>query len=315
MSPGATNLYFFGAIPILVLSGLLAWALPGDAAAVLITLHRVIASSLILVLAWKLGIARRSIRRRVSAGQPSSLLVGSLTGVALLVVLGIGLAWTIGLVSFDRPFAYSLLNIHVFLGIALVPLVVAHAAQRRVRVPPRRRELLRAGAVLAGGLLLEAVVDRVDGSRRATGSRPATGGLPVTSWTFDAVPALDRDAWRLEISGPAARSMSLSFAQLLAMPRVERDVTLDCTGGWASTRRWAGAPLGLIAGASERRVRVTSVTGHSATFPPDELGSVFLATHLDGAPLTSEHGAPARLVAPTHRGFMWIKWVARVEVI
>jgi len=313
MSPGATNLYLFGAIPLLVLSGLLAWALPGDAAATLITLHRVVASSLIVVLAWKLGIARRSVARRVRAGQASSLLVGSLTGVALLVVLGIGLAWTIGLISFDRPFAYSLLNIHVFIGVALVPLVVAHAAPRRVRVPPGRREWLRAGAVLAGGVVLAAALDRVDATRRATGSRVATGDVPITSWTFDSVPELDPAAWQLDITGPAARSMSL--AQLLAMPRVEQDVTLDCTSGWASTRRWTGASLAQIAGATERRVRVTSVTGHTATFAPDEVASLVLATHLGGVPLTSEHGAPARLVAPTHRGFMWIKWVARVEVL
>jgi len=313
MSPGATNLYLFGAIPILVLSGLLAWALPADAAAILITLHRVAASSLIVVLAWKLGIARRSVRRRVGAGQASSLLVGSLTGVALLIVLGIGLAWTVGFISFDRPLAYSLLNIHVFIGIALVPLVVAHAAQRRLRVPPGRREWLRAGAVLAGAVVLAAALDCVDATRRATGSRAATGALPITSWTFDAVPEIDPSVWRLDITGPAARSMTL--AQLLAMPRVEQDVTLDCTGGWASTRRWTGASLAQITGATERRVRVTSVTGHTATFAPDEAASLMLATHLDGALLTSEHGAPARLVAPTHRGFMWIKWVARVEVL
>ena len=230
----------------------------------------------------------------------------------LLVTLGLGLAWTVGLVSFDRPFAYSLLNVHVFAGIALVPLVVAHAAGRQGRAPVRarlgRRDALRGFGALAAGVLLAAGLDRVDASRGATGSR-AAAGLPVTSWTFDRVPAVDATAWRLDVGG-----RSLSAAQLLAMPWVEQDVTLDCTGGWASTHRWRGVPVAALVG-DDRSVRVTSVTGHAASFVKDDLAGLLLATHLDGTPLSAEHGAPARLVAPTHRGFMWVKWVARVEVI
>jgi DMSO/TMAO reductase YedYZ molybdopterin-dependent catalytic subunit len=31
-------------------------------------------------------------------------------------------------------------------------------------------------------------------------------------------------------------------------------------------------------------------------------------------PLSSGHGAPARLVAPGRRGYWWVKWVARIEL-
>jgi DMSO/TMAO reductase YedYZ molybdopterin-dependent catalytic subunit len=34
-----------------------------------------------------------------------------------------------------------------------------------------------------------------------------------------------------------------------------------------------------------------------------------------GEPLTHEHGAPARLVALGRRGFEWVKWVVRIEVL
>ena len=35
---------------------------------------------------------------------------------------------------------------------------------------------------------------------------------------------------------------------------------------------------------------------------------------MGGEELSHEHGAPARLVAPDHRGFQWVKWVTRLEL-
>ena len=61
--------------------------------------------------------ARRSLVRRVPRGDRS---VWAGVGAAVLLVpsAGLGLAWTSGLVSFDRPWSYSALNIHVFAGLA-----------------------------------------------------------------------------------------------------------------------------------------------------------------------------------------------------
>ena len=61
--------------------------------------------------------------------------------------------------------------------------------------------------------------------------------------------------------------------------------------------------------------RVSSITGHSATFAADEVDALLLATRVGDVTLSAEHGAPLRLVAPMHRGFAWIKWVGRIEVL
>src|SRR5438132_576067 len=140
MSPRAANHALFATVPALVLTGFLSWAFAAPLGPALIAAHRAIAATLIVVLAWKYGIAQRSVRRRVVTRRRSTLVVGGLASAALLLTLGLGLAWTVGLVSFDRPFAYSLLNVHVFAGVALVPLLVAHAAQRRAH-PSRRAAL------------------------------------------------------------------------------------------------------------------------------------------------------------------------------
>ena len=61
-------------------------------------------------------------------------------------------------------------------------------------------------------------------------------------------------------------------------------------------------------------VSFVSVTGYRWSLPLEEARAALLATHVSGEPLSHDHGAPLRLVAPDRRGFQWVKWVVRVEV-
>lgn len=322
------NLALLVAAPLLVATGLLAWITPRTAADALLVVHRVAGVALVLGLAWKWGIARRSFRRRARAGLDLSVAVGGLASVALMLVLGIGLAWTIGIVSFDRPLPYSLLNVHVFAGLALVPLMVAHAALRwesRPSVPAlgSRRVALRALALGAGAVVATAALDRVGIARRSTGSRDARAfsgnDFPLTIWAFDAVPTIDIATWRMQIDGEVASPGAIAYDELLALPATERVAVLDCTGGWWTEQRWRGVTLGELLAryglrAAARRVDVVSVTGHAWSFPIGEIDQLLIATHVGGETLAPGHGYPARLIAPDHRGFQWIKWVSRMHV-
>src|SRR6185503_13540645 len=188
-----------------------------------------------LALAWKYGIARRSVRRRSRGGGPLSLIVGGLAPVALLLVLGLGLAWSIGIVSFDRPLAYSLLNVHVFVGVALVPLMVAHAARRWESRPAvadlvGRRVALRALAVELGAVVATAAFSGND--------------FPLTIWAFDVSPVIDVASWRMQVDGDVASPGAIAYDDLLAMPVTERDAVLDCTGGWWTEQHWRGVTVG-----------------------------------------------------------------------
>ena len=64
-----------------------------------------------------------------------------------------------------------------------------------------------------------------------------------------------------------------------------------------------------------RSVSVESVTGYDRRFSLGDAGSLVLATHVAGRPLTHGHGFPLRLVVPDQRGFDWVKWVVRVRVL
>ena len=60
---------------------------------------------------------------------------------------------------------------------------------------------------------------------------------------------------------------------------------------------------------------VRSVTGFWVRLPVRDLDHLLLATAVGGEPLTAGHGFPLRLVAPGRRGYWWVKWVRRVEVV
>jgi DMSO/TMAO reductase YedYZ molybdopterin-dependent catalytic subunit len=97
---------------------------------------------------------------------------------------------------------------------------------------------------------------------------------------------------------------------------------LDCTGGWYAEQDWAGVRLDRlltdVAGVdlpSDGSVDVVSVTGFRRRLPLRDAGAVLLAVAAAGRPLSPGHGAPVRLVAPGRRGFWWVKWVRRIEVV
>jgi DMSO/TMAO reductase YedYZ molybdopterin-dependent catalytic subunit len=327
MSRRLTNALLLATVLTLLTTGLVAWALPETQATPLYTLHRIAGVGLVLALPWKQLVARASLARRIRRDIVPSTIPGLLATVALALTIGLGLSWTIGLVSFDRPIDYSAMNLHVFAGIALVPLTLWHLARRweipRARDLLERRAALRLIGVGAAAVLGGAILERVPEGRRITGSKHAgsfsANDFPLTIWAFDQVPAIDPATHRIELAGRLADLRPIEVDALLAAPARELDAIIDCTGGWWSEQRWRGPSLLELLAArglepSVGIVTVSSVTGHSWTFAPADLRDALLATHVGGEPLSAGHGHPVRLVVPGRRGFQWIKWVGRIEV-
>jgi DMSO/TMAO reductase YedYZ molybdopterin-dependent catalytic subunit len=307
-----------------VLGGVLGWALPVDTAWPLYELHRALGVGVILLLGWKQAIALRSLRRRLPRGD-RSVLWGSVAGIAILAALSLGMAWTLNLISFDWLWGYSPLNVHVILGIALLPFVGWHMLLRRrqnaagAAVRSRRSFVRVAGLAIATLVGWQAIEHLAPQVRRTTGSKQMlsfAGNLfPAEIWLFDCIPTIDASQWRLGVL-----NLELSLEELLAgHPPKEVRTILDCTSGWWSEQVWSGVSLfdvlrGAHIPANATGVAIVSVTGHRIVLPMEDVQTSLLATEVGGELISPGHGYPVRLVVPGRRGYHWVKWVARVDV-
>ncbi|HEX2173761.1 MAG TPA: molybdopterin-dependent oxidoreductase [Dehalococcoidia bacterium] len=131
-----------------------------------------------------------------------------------------------------------------------------------------------------------------------------------------------RGTWHLAVSGLVDQPGELSLEALLALPRVTLTDDFRCEEGWQVPGLvWSGVALRdvlALAGVRPegRHVRVGSGDFY-VTLPWDEIGAdrPLLADTLNDAPLTVEHGAPLRLIAPGNACFSSIKWVDRIAVL
>jgi DMSO/TMAO reductase YedYZ molybdopterin-dependent catalytic subunit len=327
-------------IALQLATGLVTLRTGAPAGAPLFVIHGMLGGSLALLAVVKL---RRSFPNALRMPRWGRLALSGVVTLLAVAALGGGFAWVAsGRILSIGP--WTVLTLHVWAALALVPLLVVHLLPRRWRLlrPARRtpasasvagaahrlltrRALLTSGALaLAGGsawLAANALDLLLGGGRRFTGSRPLpSGGVPpVTTFYGEPTPRIDGAGWRLAVRGAVARPLSFDLDELMALGTQELQATLDCTSGWAMTTRWRGVPMATVLEAAQvapsaRSVTIRSITGWATSLDLADARRSLLATGVAGQPLPAGNGAPCRLVAPDHRGLDWVKWVTDVEV-
>jgi DMSO/TMAO reductase YedYZ molybdopterin-dependent catalytic subunit len=121
----------------------------------------------------------------------------------------------------------------------------------------------------------------------------------------------------LEISGVA----TIPLRELASLPRREVAADFHCVAGWSATGlRWEGVPFGavyerFVAPATPSHFVFAGLDGAWSFMTREDAlaDDVLLADRLNGAPLDGAHGAPLRLVAPDHYGFVNTKHLCRIE--
>ncbi|WP_019891119.1 molybdopterin-dependent oxidoreductase [Streptomyces purpureus] len=148
------------------------------------------------------------------------------------------------------------------------------------------------------------------------------------------VPRVDAGTWRLRVHGLGVREdLTLTFAELLARPAVERDITLACVsnevgGPYIGNARWLGARLadllrtaGVVPpskGGPADQLVARSVDGMTIGTPVEDVmdgRDALLAYGMNGEPLPFTHGFPARMVVPGLYGYVSAcKWIEEIEL-
>jgi DMSO/TMAO reductase YedYZ molybdopterin-dependent catalytic subunit len=167
-------------------------------------------------------------------------------------------------------------------------------------------------------------------------------------WHWAVIPEdVDVAAFKLTVRGHVNHVVSLSLADLLAMPRVEIVAVCQCSGnsrgffqprvaggqwqnGAMGNARWAGVRLRDVldrAGVKTGAVAVRSsglddpvVQAAPKFMKPLDIdhardGEVMLAFQMNGEPLPLLNGFPIRLVVPGWYSDYWVKMLSNIEVL
>jgi DMSO/TMAO reductase YedYZ molybdopterin-dependent catalytic subunit len=136
--------------------------------------------------------------------------------------------------------------------------------------------------------------------------------------------------WRLAIGGLVAHPLSLSLAELRALPARSQITRHDCVEGWSAIGGWTGVPLNLLLKSAVVLPQARYLVFHCA----DNLGGgpgglyyetidlvdaahpqTILAYDMNGQPLPVHHGAPLRLRLERQLGYKMAKYIMRIEAV
>ncbi len=222
-----------------------------------------------------------------------------------------------------------------------------------------RRKLLQGFAAGAGGLMLSGcdvlsennifrgllksaeplnmaaqrlITDRAGLVREFSGADISPIFKPNGSQTGDTAEYIQHKAqgfanWALRIDGLVANPISVSLAQLKAMPSREQITRHDCVEGWSAIGKWRGTPLRLLLQQARLSEKARYLVFHCA----DNFGAdpyyesidlidgfhpqTILAWGMNGGPLPERHGAPIRLRVERQLGYKHAKFVMRIEAV
>jgi thiosulfate reductase cytochrome b subunit len=145
---------------------------------------------------------------------------------------------------------------------------------------------------------------------------------------FEKLAENDFAAYRLTISGLVDNPVSLSLAELRALPYHEQITQHFCIQGWSGVAKWGGVSMQVILDLVKPQPEAKWVAFYSFALGPE--GGLYYDVHaieqmsykltmlafdMNGEPVSFGHGAPLRLRNETQLGFKMVKWIKGIEFI
>lgn len=148
-----------------------------------------------------------------------------------------------------------------------------------------------------------------------------TTGFPVLD--LGVQPEIPLDEWTLTLGGLVEKPVSLGWEQFGALPQVTDVSDFHCVTTWSKYDcRWSGVAFTtlfeLVQPKPEAKfVYFTSYDGYSTNVPLEHCldDDVLIATQFDGAPVTREHGGPARVIIPKLYAWKGAKFVKTITFL
>jgi DMSO/TMAO reductase YedYZ molybdopterin-dependent catalytic subunit len=135
------------------------------------------------------------------------------------------------------------------------------------------------------------------------------------------IPQIDVSKWNLKIFGLVGNSLTLSYAEFMALPRIKVFSDIHCVTTWSRLNNlWEGVSTSELKKLVKIDSRAKYVIVHGdVSFTTNlsiddffESDVLFVIKH-DNQPISEPHGGPVRLVVP--RLYFWksAKWVTGIE--
>jgi DMSO/TMAO reductase YedYZ molybdopterin-dependent catalytic subunit len=145
-----------------------------------------------------------------------------------------------------------------------------------------------------------------------------TGDFPVLS--AGPTPRTRLEDWSFTIGGAVDEPRSWTWEEFGELPQETVTVDIHCVTKWTKLdTTWSGVSLDvLLDGVTSDAAYVLAWCdgGYTTNVPRADLtgGRAWIATGYDGAPITPEHGGPARLLVPHLYFWKSAKWVRGIDL-
>lgn len=135
------------------------------------------------------------------------------------------------------------------------------------------------------------------------------------------VPKIDIEKYRLTVDGLVERELSFSYDELQKLPQVKLVRDFSCVTQWSiKDVVWEGAPFKAIMDMARVKpeadwVMFHCLEGYTAPVRLDDakVDDSLIALKMNGNPISTEQGFPARPFIPRLYGWKSAKWLNRIE--
>ena len=138
---------------------------------------------------------------------------------------------------------------------------------------------------------------------------------------YGPVPPFNPKTWDFRVFGEVENEVKLNWDEFQKLEQTAVTADMHCVTTWSRLdQKWEGIPFSKIVELAKPKSDAKFVIAHSeygftANTPLEYClrDDCLIALRANGAPLTAEHGSPARLVVPRLYAWKSAKWLRGIE--